>query len=73
MHYPPEPLRDLTVRITNEYRELPGLQLTLPQASRLFATDSRTVEDALDRLVASSLLRHTGAFYLRADIWRRVG
>ena len=50
---------------------LPGLQLTLAQASRLFDTDPRTVEAALNRLVASSFLRQTGAFYVRADIGRR--
>ena len=35
MFYLPEPLHDLSGRITGEYRELPGLQLTLAQASQL--------------------------------------
>ena len=68
MFYLPEPVPDLNGRITGEYRELPGLHLTLAQASRLFDTDPRTVEAAMDRLVASSFLRQTGAFYVRADI-----
>ena len=73
MFYLPQPMPDLNGRITGEYRELPGLQLTLAQASRLFDTDPGTVEAALHRLVASSFLRQTGAFYVRADIgWRRV-
>ena len=71
LFYLPEPLHDLSGRITGEYRELPGLQLTLAQASRLFDTDPVTVEAALDRLVASSFLSHTGAFYVRADVGRR--
>jgi len=71
MFYLPERLQDLNGRITSEYRELPGLQLTLAQASRLFNTDPRSVEAALDRLVASSFLSHTGAFYVRADLWRK--
>ncbi|HEY6361429.1 MAG TPA: hypothetical protein VIX63_10005 [Vicinamibacterales bacterium] len=70
LFYRPEPLQDLSGRITSEYRELPGLQLTLAQASRLFDTDPRTVEAALERLVASSFLSHAGAFYVRADVGR---
>jgi hypothetical protein len=68
--YRPEPLQQLGARITGEYQELPGLQLTLAQASRLFDTDPGTVEAALERLVASSFLSHAGAFYVRADIGR---
>jgi hypothetical protein len=71
MFYLSEPLPDLNGRITGEYQDLPGLQLTLAQASRLFDTDPRTVEAALRRLVASSFLRQAGAFYVRADIGRR--
>jgi hypothetical protein len=71
MFHLPQPLPDLTGRITGEYRELPGLQLTLAQVSQLFDTDPRTVDAALNRLVASSFLRQVGAFYIRADLGRR--
>ena len=67
----PQPRRDITARISQEYQELPGLQLTLGQAARLFDTDPHSVEAALNRLIAASFLRHTGAFYVRADIGRR--
>ena len=44
----PQPRRDITARISQEYQEMPGLQLTLAQAARLFDTDPHTVEAALD-------------------------
>ena len=59
--------RDLATRIASEYQELPGLQLTLAQAVRLFNTDPRTVEATLNRMVCASFLSHVGAFYLRRD------
>ena len=72
MSYLPEAVRDITTRIRSEYLEMPGMQLTLGQAARLFDTDPGSVETALNRLVASSFLRHTGAFYVRADVGRRA-
>jgi hypothetical protein len=71
VNYLPEAVRDITTRISGEYQEIPGLQLTLAQAARLFDTDPRTIEDGLNRLVAASFLCHTGAFYVRADLGRR--
>jgi hypothetical protein len=61
----PETKGDITARIEGEYRELPGLQLTLAQAVRLFDTDPRTTEAVLDGLVSTSFLRHAGTFYIR--------
>ena len=66
----PESRRDITARITQEYQEMPGLQLTLAQAVRLFDTDPCTVEIALTRLIALSVLRQIGAFYVRASLGR---
>jgi len=71
MAYLPERVRDITTRISGEYEEIRGLQLTLAQVARLFDTDPRTVETVLNRLVASSFLCHTGAFYVRTDVGRR--
>ena len=67
----PQPRRDITSRISQEYQEMPGLQLTLAQAARLFDTDPHTIEAALNRLVDSSVLRHVGVFYVRADLGLR--
>jgi hypothetical protein len=41
----------LLMRIKGEYREMPGLTLTLAQAARLFHLDRATCEAALQRLV----------------------
>ena len=71
MNYLPTDQRDLATRICSEYQEFPGLQLTLAQTVRLFDTDPRTIEAVLNRLVASSFLCHTGAYYVRADLGRR--
>ena len=71
MGHLPQPRRDITARIRQEYQEMPGLQLTLAQAAHLFDTDPHTVEAALTRLVDSSVLRRIGAFYVRADLGPR--
>jgi hypothetical protein len=63
--------RELWVRVGGEFRELPGLQLTLAQASRLWHTDRVTIERVLNRLVESAFLRRAGAYYVRADSARR--
>jgi hypothetical protein len=41
----------LLTRIRGEYREMPGLGLTLAQAARLFGLDPTTCEAVLQRLV----------------------
>jgi hypothetical protein len=48
-----EPLLD---RIRGEYREMPGLRLTLAQACRLWHVDHTTCRALLDRLVAEHFL-----------------
>jgi hypothetical protein len=64
MYSTPDPAEhDLHVRIRAEFSEMPGLQLTLPQASRLFNVDPGRCARALDRLVeAGSLSIARGAF-----------
>jgi len=49
--------RDLQLRIQAEFREMPGLKLTLAQASRLFNVDATRCERALRQLVAAGALR----------------
>jgi len=50
---------DLARRIEAEYAEMPGLNLTLPQAQRLWAADRHTCQMVLDRLIARGVLRMT--------------
>jgi hypothetical protein len=53
----PRALQELFRRIEGEYREMPGLSLTLPQAERLWGLDRRTCELALATLVERRVLR----------------
>jgi DNA-binding transcriptional LysR family regulator len=50
-------LQELFRRIEGEYREMPGLSLTLPQAERLWGLDRRTCEFALATLIERRVLR----------------
>jgi len=57
----------LLTRIEGEYGEMPGLSLTAPQASRLWATDADTTARVLARLVETRFLRRTAVGkYVRA-------
>ena len=57
--------------IRAEFRELPGLNLTLPQAARLWGREVWLCRDALDLLVESGFLARDGGRYVRADQPRR--
>jgi DNA-binding IclR family transcriptional regulator len=46
-------------RICGEYLEMPGLQLTLKQAQRLWGLDAETCARSLDFLVARGFLART--------------
>ncbi len=65
--------RDLQARIRAEYDDMPGLNLTLPQASRLFDCDATTCTRALARLVAAGVLSVDEGSFVRggARLWRR--
>jgi hypothetical protein len=65
--------RSLQARIQAEYDDMPGLNLTLPQASRLFSCDATTCARALARLVAAGALSvDEGTFVRRgAHLCRR--
>lgn len=58
----------MTYRIRGEFLEMPGLHLTLSQATRLWHMDAAVCADALCRLVGERFLTQTrtGA-YIRAD------
>jgi hypothetical protein len=47
----------LLERVVAEYREMPGLALTLPQAVRLWGFDARTCERLMSTLETRGLLR----------------
>lgn len=59
-------IRGLMERIQSEYRELPGLRLTLPQAQRLWGLDPSNCEEVFRKLTRSNVLARTsdGAFVL---------
>jgi hypothetical protein len=53
--------RALVDRVRGEFNEMPGLQLTLPQAARLLGLEQDACRDVIETLVASSFLRRTSA------------
>jgi len=65
----PEPDRFLP-RIRGEYREMPGMRLTLEQAQRLWGLDRRTCEKALGSLVEERFLTRgaDGAYGRPSDV-----
>jgi hypothetical protein len=54
----------VTERVRGEFREMPGLTLTLAQAGRLWSLDAETCADVLSQLVSTGFLcrRPNGAF-----------
>ena len=46
-------------RVRGEFIEMPGLQLTLPQAARLWGMDQYACQSVIDALVEASFLRWT--------------
>lgn len=59
--------RELQHRIWGEFREMPGLRITLGQACRLFGGTPAEVVSALKDLVSHGILRQIGPYYVRAD------
>ena len=62
---------DLRARIQAEYCEMPGLTLTLEQASRLFGLDPVRCARALDALVTGGVLWTDGRAFLHVHGGRR--
>jgi hypothetical protein len=52
---------DVLYRICSEFAEMPGLQLTIKQAQRLWGLDESTCVQALNMLVDARFLRCTEA------------
>ena len=55
-HLRPEDLQ-IMERVTSEYREMPGLALTIPQAMRLWGCDEATCRCVVTALVEVRVLR----------------
>jgi hypothetical protein len=51
----------LASRVRAEFVEMPGLRLTLPQASRLWGLELPACRDVIDVLVRAAFLRWTSA------------
>jgi hypothetical protein len=67
----PDYEQPLHVRIQAEFMEMPGLKLTISQASRLFALDAARCEQVLSLLVGRGVLAAAGGEFVRADSGRR--
>lgn len=50
-------IREALLRVEGEYREMPGLSLTLPQAARLWGLDHSTCELVLTNLIKRRVLK----------------
>jgi hypothetical protein len=58
----------LVHRVSAEFNEMPGLRLTLPQATRLLGLEPAECERIIDQLVGNRFLRRTSNGYImRAD------
>jgi hypothetical protein len=53
------PPAEIVTRVRSEFLEMPGLQLTVAQAARLWGLDQRASRDLIEALVATAFLRWT--------------
>lgn len=58
-------------RVRGEYREMPGLRLTIAQAARLFNLEPNQCEQVLDALVTDGALWTNGREYFGSGQGRR--
>jgi hypothetical protein len=61
----------LQMRVWAEFREMPGLTLTLAQAARLFSIEVSRCEYVLRMLVDRGVLATNGRAFARADVGAR--
>ena len=61
-----ESREQLRLRIRQEFGEMAGLSLTIPQATRVFGQDRHLCERVLNELVSQGFLRKTGDSYERS-------
>ena len=62
--------RAVTDRVRGEFKEMPGLALTLAQAGRLWSLDAATCAEVLAQLVSTGFLcqRADGAFCRSSEL-----
>ena len=53
-------IEHLAFRIHREFQQMPGLNLTLPQAQRLWGLPPEVCDQVLDVLVGRSVLKRSG-------------
>ena len=58
--------RVLRMRVQAEFREMPGLRLTIPEAARLFNLEPARCERLLRALVSVGILATDGRVFVRA-------
>jgi len=63
----PDTLAALIRRVRAEFIEMPGMQLTLPQAARLWGLDPTTCDHILGVLAGSGFLTKRDGRYARAS------
>jgi hypothetical protein len=63
--------QQLCGRVRAEFREMPGLTLTLPQAARLFSIDPERCERVLATLVEAGYLARNGTGFANSHEGRR--
>ena len=68
-----DPKAVIAERVRDEFREMPGLTLTLAQARRLWSLDASTCTEVLSNLVEAGFLarRADGAFCRPSDLAAR--
>lgn len=73
MHLLSASTTSITERVRGEFREMPGLTLTVAQAGRLWSLDAPTCNKVLDGLVEAGFLCRTanGAFCRATDVSAR--
>ena len=54
-------------RAQSDFREMPGLKLTLPQAARLWAYDALFCSEVLETLVETRFLVRSRDTFIRAE------
>lgn len=65
----PDQTATITERVRGEFREMPGLTLTLAQAGRLWCLDTPTCREVLSQLVETGFLprKANGTFCRTSD------
>ena len=59
------PLDQLTARVRAEFREMPGLRLTIPQLQRLCGLEPKVCTQVVDALMERAVIaRSGGVFFL---------